>query len=78
MIEARLDAHNPKLRVGLHPPASDANLSLLGSIGNKLPQDFKEAWRTHNGNADMATTLLPPLDAGREMGTWWTQFILTF
>ncbi len=62
-IEAWLDAHNPKLRAGLHPPASDADLSSLESIiGRKLPQDFKEAWRMHNGNADMATSLLPPLD----------------
>ena len=55
-------------RTALRPPAVDADLAAVETvIGNKLPSDFKEAWKIHNGNGDTKGSLLPPLDAAGDM-----------
>src|SRR5262249_18258046 len=49
-IEIGLQQHKPKLRAALNPGASPKDLALVEkTVGRELPEDFKEAYRIHNG-----------------------------
>src|SRR5262249_16279665 len=58
--------HKPKLRAALNPGASPKDLALVEkTVGRELPEDFKEAYRIHNGQKG-GGDLIPPLARGEE------------
>ncbi len=49
-LEAWLKTHNPALLADLKPPASDADIQELEQkLGVKLPEDFVECLKVHDG-----------------------------
>ena len=62
-IEAWLAINNTELQGALRPPAGAEEVAQIENvIGLKLPDDFKEAWKIHNGHEDGESALIPPLD----------------
>lgn len=54
-FEAWLTVHWPDGLASLNPPATDEELALLeDALGAKLPEDFSECLRVHNGQSDSA------------------------
>lgn len=57
-LEAWLKANDPALLADLNPPASDADIQELEQkIGAKLPADFIECLKVHNGQGGKAVWL---------------------
>lgn len=68
-IKKWLKANKSGLHKALHPPASAEQLAYLeGVIGAALPDDFKEAWKIHNGHED-GDNIIAALD-GAEAGSY--------
>ena len=62
-IDAWLKASNPGLQKTLNRPASDKQITQLERvIGAKLPDDFKESLKIHNGQKYSEGDLIPPLE----------------
>lgn len=58
ILETWLKANNPALLADLNPPASDANIqSLEQQLGVKLPADFVECLKVHDGQRGAASWL---------------------
>ena len=52
-LEAWLETHNPVLLADLNPPASDADIrELEQKLGVKLPMDFVECLKVHDGQRE--------------------------
>jgi cell wall assembly regulator SMI1/ankyrin repeat protein len=65
-IENWLTQHKPKLKATLNPGAGPKEFTLLEkTIGMKLPDDFKKAWKVHNGQKG-GGDLVPPPTANEE------------
>jgi cell wall assembly regulator SMI1 len=59
-LEAWLAIHLPEILPDLNSPASDTDISELeGIIGKKLPQDFVDSLKIHNGQTDNFRSLFP-------------------
>jgi cell wall assembly regulator SMI1 len=57
-LEVWLKAHNPALLADLNPPASDTNIRTLEQkLGVKLPADFVECLKVHDGQRGAADWL---------------------
>ncbi|MBU9575927.1 SMI1/KNR4 family protein [Burkholderia multivorans] len=57
-LEAWLKTHNPALLADLNPPASDADIQELEQkLGVKLPADFVECLKVHDGQRGGAEPL---------------------
>lgn len=62
-LEAWLKAHNPALLADLNPPASDADIQALEQkLGVKLPADFVECLKVHDGQRGAADGLFAGLE----------------
>jgi cell wall assembly regulator SMI1/ankyrin repeat protein len=60
-IDAWLKANNPDLKKSLNKPASDQQIADLEKvIGARLPADFKESLKIHNGQKYSEGDLIPP------------------
>ncbi len=59
-VEKWLEAHAPKIRADLQPPATDKDIqSAEAALSVKFPKDMIDFYRVHNGQIGMA----PPLAA---------------
>ena len=64
-IDAWLKANNPALKKTVNKPATDKQIAALEAIiGAKLPADFNESLKIHNGQKYSAGDLIPPLEDG--------------
>lgn len=62
-LEIWLKTNNPALMADLNPPASDAEIKELEQkIGMKLPEDFVECLKVHNGQKGEAEWLFSGLE----------------
>ncbi len=64
-IEQFLKSNQPEIHQSLQSPASDASIAELEeTVGQTLPDDFKELWRIHNGQDDVFSEgIFPDLSA---------------
>lgn len=63
ILEVWLKANNPTLMADLNPPASDADIQELEKkIGLKLPKNFIECLKVHNGQKGEAEWLFSGLE----------------
>ena len=54
-FEAWLSIHWPDGLAALNPPATDEEIELLErGLGAKLPQDFVDCLKVHNGQSELA------------------------
>ena len=62
-LEAWLKANNPTLMADLNPPASDADIqNLEQKIGSRLPEDFIQCLKIHDGQKGESEWLFSGLE----------------
>ena len=73
-LEHRLEAHNRRLLDDLNPPGSDASIQILEQkIGIKLPIDFVECLKVHDGQKGKQEGLFSGLEflsSARILAEW--------
>jgi cell wall assembly regulator SMI1 len=64
-IESWLAENDNRLKKTLKKAATDAKINKLeAKLGHKLPADFKQSWKIHNGQKYAEGDLVPPTESG--------------
>ncbi|UVO16607.1 SMI1/KNR4 family protein [Stutzerimonas stutzeri] len=70
-LEAWLKTHNPALLDDLKPPASDVDIQELEQkLGVRLPEDFVECLKMHDGQKGGANGCFPVRSSCRQSAFW--------